>query len=78
MHIEGQIVDLRMIGLTGNGPSWTAKQLPDVTQYSGLDGGSGASWYIPASDLPAPSPSVAAPTPSVAAPSASPTGSAAP
>jgi Tol biopolymer transport system component len=68
MHIEGQIVDLRMIGLSGNGPSWTAKQLPDVTQYSGLDGGSGASWYIPASQLPAPSPSGTAPA---ASPSAS-------
>ncbi len=24
MHIEGLIVDLKMIGLTGNGPTWTA------------------------------------------------------
>lgn len=65
MHIEGLIVDLKMIGLTGNGPGWTAKQLPDVTQYSGLDGGSAASWYIPPDQLPAPASSA---TPASSAP----------
>jgi Tol biopolymer transport system component len=70
MHIEGLIVDMKMIGLTGSGPTWTTEQLPDVTQYSGLDGGSRASWYIPASELPAPSPT--------ATPSAAPSGSTAP
>jgi dipeptidyl aminopeptidase/acylaminoacyl peptidase len=70
MHIEGLIVDLKMIGLSGSGPAWTAEQLPDVTQYSGLDGGSGASWYIPADQLPPPA--------SSPAPASSPGGSAAP
>jgi len=67
MHIQGLIVDLKMIGLSGSGPSWTTNQMPDVTQYSGLDGGSAASWYIPADQLPAPSPSpVASPSTSTA------------
>jgi hypothetical protein len=64
MHLEGQIVDLKMIGLTGSGPGWTKEQLPDVTQYSGLDGVSGASWFIPADQLPAPTAAPTAPAPS--------------
>ncbi len=53
LHIVGQVVDLKMIGLTGSGPSWTVAQLPDVTENSGLDASSGASWYIPPDQLPA-------------------------
>jgi len=71
MHLEGQIADLKMIGLKGAGPGWTKEQLPDVTQYSGLDSVSGASWFIPPDQLPAPTA-----TPSVPVPSAS--GSSAP
>jgi dipeptidyl aminopeptidase/acylaminoacyl peptidase len=76
LHIVGQIVDLKMIGLTGTGPSWTVAQLPDVTEYSGLDASSGASWYIPPDQLPA-SPPPSAPgapsaSPSSLSPSASP------
>lgn len=65
MHIEGRIVDLKMIGLQGSGPGWTKEVLPDVTQYSGLDGGSGASWFIPADQLPSPTvaPTVPIPVP---------------
>ncbi len=70
MHIEGLIVDLKLIGLKGDGPSWTTEQLPDVTERSGLDGGSGASWYIPPDQLPPPTPgpssSAASPSPSSA------------
>ncbi len=73
MNIDGMIVDLKMIGLAGDGPSWKATQMPDVTQYSGLDGGSGASWFIPADQLPA---QTAVPTD--APPAASPSGSKAP
>ena len=47
-----------MIGLTGDGPTWTAKQLPDVTQFSGLDGGSaGELVHPPGYPKPAPTPS---------------------
>jgi Tol biopolymer transport system component len=77
LHISGQIVDLRMIGLTGSGPSWTVSQLPDVTEYSGLDASSGASWYIPPDQLPA-TPPPATPSPSPASPSGSPGPSASP
>jgi Tol biopolymer transport system component len=69
LHIVGQIVDLKMVGLTGSGPSWTVAPLPDVTEYSGLDASSGASWYIPPDQLPA-APSPSTPT----TPSASPGG----
>ncbi len=71
MHIDGLIVDLKLIGLTGDGPTWKTTRLPDVTEYSGLDGGSGASWFIPADQLPAPAPAGSAPA-------ASPSGSTAP
>jgi hypothetical protein len=74
LNIAGQIVDLKMIGLTGSGPAWTVTQLPDVTEYSGLDASSGATWYIPPEQLPAtPAPSQPAlPGPSAGAPSPSP------
>lgn len=74
LHIVGQIVDLKMVGLTGSGPSWTVAPLPDVTEYSGLDASSGASWYIPPEQLPAtPPPSLpASPPTSSGKPSASP------
>lgn len=70
MHIEGLIVDLKMVGLSGAGPTWKAESMPDVTQYSGLDGGSAASWYIPGLEPPA--------TPLGSAPAASPSGSTSP
>jgi Tol biopolymer transport system component len=58
LHIEGQIVDLRLAKLGGAGPAWTVADTIDLTQVSGLDGGSRPGWYIPANELPAtPSPS---------------------
>jgi Tol biopolymer transport system component len=63
LHIVGQIVDLKMAGLTGSAPTWTVTPLPDVTEYSGLDASSGASWYIPPDQLPAtPAPNTPPPT----------------
>ncbi len=70
----GLIVDLKMIGLTGTAPSWTANQMPDVTQYSGLDGGSGASWFIPGLQPVTPTGS----TPPASGPAASPSGATGP
>lgn len=68
LHLEGQIVDLKMIGLTGIGPTWKTAQLPDATLYSGLDAASGASWFIPADQLPTtPAPASASPAVSPAA-----------
>ena len=66
LHIQGQIVDLKMVRLDGNAPNWTVKDVIDLTEVSGLDGESRPSWYVPAGQLPAPTPT-AVPT---AAPSA--------
>lgn len=69
MHIEGLITDLKLVGLKGDGPGWTTEPLPDITERSGLDGDSGASWFIPADQLPQPTPG---PSTTSASPSASP------
>jgi TolB protein len=67
LHSDGLIVDLRMASLDGAGPSWTLGETVDLTQASGLDGGSRPDWYIPPEDIPAtPEPSSAAPSGSVA------------
>jgi dipeptidyl aminopeptidase/acylaminoacyl peptidase len=71
LHIDGQIVDLKMARLAGPGPDWTVTDTVDLTQVSGLDGGSRPGWYIPPAELPA------TPEPTLA-PSASTGGSAAP
>jgi Tol biopolymer transport system component len=65
LHIDGQIVDLKLAKLGGSGPDWTVADTIDLTQVSGLDGGSRPDWHIPPDELPA------TPPPSVA-PSASP------
>jgi Tol biopolymer transport system component len=70
LHIEGQIVDLHMVKLGGTGPNWTVSKPIALTEVSGLDGASRPDWFVPADQLPAPSPTPVA--------SASPSGSAAP
>lgn len=60
LHIEGLIVDLKMATLTGAAPTWTVGDVVDLTQVSGLDGGSRPDWYIAPEDLPpTPAPTVA-------------------
>jgi Tol biopolymer transport system component len=54
LHIDGLITDLRMTLLDGTGPTWTVGETVDLTEVSGLDGGSRPDWYIPPEDLPAP------------------------
>ncbi len=54
LHIRGQIVDLKLIRLDGAAPSWTVKDVTDLTEVSGLDGESRPSWFVPADQLPAP------------------------
>ncbi len=70
LHVDGQVVDLRMIQLEGSGPTWTAKPPLNLTSNAGLDGISRPHWFIPASQLPTPPPPT--PSPSVASPSPSP------
>ena len=65
LHIRGQIVDLKLARLDGSAPNWTVRDITDLTEVSGLDGGSRPDWFIPADKLPA-----VTPVPS-AAPSAS-------
>jgi Tol biopolymer transport system component len=73
LHIQGQIVDLKMIRLDGDAPNWTIKDTTDLTEVSGLDGSSRPGWFVPADQLPAPTPTpVSSAPPSVvtASPSA--------
>jgi dipeptidyl aminopeptidase/acylaminoacyl peptidase len=66
LHSDGLIVDLKMASLEGAGPSWTLGETVDLTQASGLDGGSRPDWHIPPEEIPeAPEPSSAAPSGSV-------------
>jgi len=53
LHLEGGIVDLRMITLEGSGPNWTVGDTKNLTEVSGLDGGSRPVWFIPPEELPA-------------------------
>ena len=55
LHLEGTIVDLRMARLDDATGRWTVTETVDLTKVSALDGASRPSWYIPSSDLPAPS-----------------------
>jgi dipeptidyl aminopeptidase/acylaminoacyl peptidase len=69
LHMEGGIVDLRLVKLEGTAPNWKIGETINLTEVSGLDGGSRPVWFIPPEDLPA------LPT---APPSPSPLGSASP
>lgn len=66
LHISGQVVDLRLVTLEGSGPSWTAKEPFDLTTSAGLDSISRPSWFVPADQLPTPSPA-GSPGPSASA-----------
>ena len=63
LHIDGQIVDLKMARLEGDGPNWSVKDITDLTEVSGLDGSSRPGWFVPADQLPPPTaaPASAAP-----------------
>jgi Tol biopolymer transport system component len=58
LHVDGGVIDLRLIQLEGSGPSWTAKDPIDLTENAGLDGVSRPGWFIPADQLPTPTPTV--------------------
>jgi TolB protein len=60
LHSDGLIVDLKMALLAGPSPAWSVTETKDLTQASGLDGGSRPGWYVAPEDLPAtPEPTVA-------------------
>ncbi|HEY4189789.1 MAG TPA: hypothetical protein VGM28_05145 [Candidatus Limnocylindrales bacterium] len=54
LHVAGGVIDLKMIQLEGNAPSWTMKDPIDLTTAAGLDGVSRPSWFVAASDIPTP------------------------
>lgn len=54
LHVSGQVVDLRMVPLTGTGPNWTAGNPIDLTSSAGLDSVSRPDWFVPADQLAAP------------------------
>ena len=66
LRLNGAITDLVMIKLDGPGGAWTIGEETSLTEVSGLDAGSRPGWFIPASELPDPTP-----TPTPAAPPAS-------
>jgi dipeptidyl aminopeptidase/acylaminoacyl peptidase len=55
LHISFQIVDLRVVKLAGKAPNFTAGEMLDLTENTGLDGGSKPSWYVPGAKVTAPS-----------------------
>jgi Tol biopolymer transport system component len=73
LHLEGGIVDLKLVKVEGTAPNWTVGETINLTEVSGLDGGSRPAWFIPPGELPAlptppPSPSVESAGPSPATP----------
>ena len=56
LHIQGQIVDLKLVRLDGAAPNWTVKDIIALTEVSGLDGVSRPGWFVPADQLPTPTP----------------------
>ena len=60
LHIQGQIVDLKLVRLDGAAPNWTVKDVISLTEVSGLDGESRPGWFIPADQLPAATPAASA------------------
>lgn len=69
LHLDSGSVDLEMVPLTSTGPAWTLGETLALTTFSGLDGSSRPHWFIPADQLPPPTPSPAAASPSGGAPS---------
>jgi len=55
LHLAGQIVDLKEATLDASSGQWAVSKTTDLTTVSGLDGASRPSWFVPASELPAPS-----------------------
>jgi Tol biopolymer transport system component len=55
LHLGGTIVDLQEAQLDNASGNWTVKKTVDLTKVSGLDAMSRPSWFIPPSELPAPS-----------------------
>jgi Tol biopolymer transport system component len=60
LHLEGTIVDLRLARIQSTAGRLTVSETVDLTKVSGLDGASRPSWFVPASELPPPTPAPSA------------------
>jgi dipeptidyl aminopeptidase/acylaminoacyl peptidase len=56
LHVDGQVVDLRVVQLSGSYGSWTPGKVQDLTAAAGLDSVSRPDWFIPADQMPAATP----------------------
>ena len=72
MHLDGLAVDLRIVSLTGKGAAITSSESEPLTDFAGLDGASRATWFVPADELPEPSPSASAASPAAPADTSAP------
>ncbi len=60
LHIEGQVVDLRMVQLDGSAPTWTVSEAIDLTSAAGLDSVSVPDWWVAPDERPQPTPAPSA------------------
>jgi dipeptidyl aminopeptidase/acylaminoacyl peptidase len=72
LHLGGNIVDLKLANIDASSGSWAVTKTIDLTKVSGLDGASRPSWFIPPSELPAPSTNPSSPGSAASAASVSP------
>ncbi len=74
LRVQHGVVDLWVVPLEGNGPTWTPGEPVPMTLLAGLEAKSRPAWFIPADQLPPPTPTPTIPPASdgSAEPSASP------
>jgi Tol biopolymer transport system component len=56
LRVVRGVIDLWVVKLVGSGPGWQVGDSFPLTISAGLDGESGASWFIPPDQLPKPTP----------------------
>ena len=55
-RVDRGVIDLELVKLSGAAPAWTVGETIPLTVSAGLDAVSRASWFIPADQLPKPTP----------------------
>jgi Tol biopolymer transport system component len=65
LHIDGGVTDMQLVKLAGAPGRWTIGAVVALTENAGLDGASHPDWFVPANQLPQPSPTpIVTPAPS--------------
>jgi dipeptidyl aminopeptidase/acylaminoacyl peptidase len=72
LKVQHGVVDLWVVPLDGAGPTWTAGEPLPMTVLAGLEAMSRPAWFVPADQLPPPSPTPSAPLVGPSAGAASP------